>query len=290
MSESISEVTTLPSFGVRFTPTEIVINGKKELEQAVKQYADKYKDIAVTSATESDSKKILAELRKTSSELDNKRKLVKREYQEPLLDFESDIKAMQSQLSAVIEPIDTGIKELTEQHRNERKQEVIYLISEMAPNYGVKESDIEIDPTWLNKTTSKKKILDGIAGEMTQLKHQHDELDKSKLVVSQYAKAKGIEPDGWIEQVNQGNEIDYIFKQIDNAVSKREIERKNQEIQAAVDTANQQIVNNKIIDTETGTIVSRSVNLKITTTLKNMNLLKEYMDKLGIIYQKIQED
>lgn len=290
MSEAISEVTTLPSFGVQFTPTEIVINGKKELEQAVKQYADKYKDIAVTSATESDSKKILAELRKTSNELDNKRKLVKREYQEPLLDFEADIKAMQSQLSAVIEPIDTGIKELTEQHRNERKQEVTYLISEMAPNYGVKESDIEIDPTWLNKTTSKKKILDGIAVAMTQLKHQRDALDKSKLVVSQYAKAKGIEPDGWLELLDQGKEIDYIFKQIDNAVSKRKIQEKNKQAEQLAEESHQKIIGSKVIDEITGEVVSRTVVMRIVTTVTKMEDLKQFMIENQIKFERIQED
>ncbi|PAK68604.1 hypothetical protein B8W97_14395, partial [Staphylococcus haemolyticus] len=64
-------------------------------------------------------------------------------------------------LDSSINPIDAGLKELEEQQRQTRLEHVKALIAEMleAPGReGILASEIEIDPTWLNKSTSKRKI------------------------------------------------------------------------------------------------------------------------------------
>lgn len=59
---------------------------------------------------------------------------------------------------------------MEDQQRQLRLKHVQSLIAEMAPNYHVEPGEVEIDPTWLNKTTTKKKVTEGIADVMGYIK------------------------------------------------------------------------------------------------------------------------
>ncbi|WP_162257017.1 DUF1351 domain-containing protein, partial [Loigolactobacillus rennini] len=164
--------TVLPDFTVKYQPAPIVISNEAQLKQAVSEYAARYQDLVVTEETLADTKKVRAEMRKVVNQLDDNRKQVKRGYDQPLKDFEQQIKTLKGVVNQVITPIDQGIKELEERQRQARVETVKTTIAEMAPNYGVVPEDVEIIPEWLTKSISKKKLLDGIAGTMTIIKNE----------------------------------------------------------------------------------------------------------------------
>ena len=293
-----NEVTAiLPQFTVKYTPVPIEITNEAQLKQAITDYASKYKDLVVTEDTLADTKSVRAEMRKVVTELDANRKRVKKGYNQPLNDFETRIKSLKATINQVIEPIDQGIKDLEDKQREQRLLAVQALIDEMAPNYGVTAADIEINPEWLNKSISHKKLLDSIAGTMTAIKAERDRIATEELSVRKYAEANGQQSEGWVTQVSAGVDLVEIFKRIDQSVIRQkevaEQERKAEEAAAAVEKMKQKQVGSKTVDTETGELVNVvpeliETRLRIAGTQQQLQALKQFMDDSAIEYEYLE--
>ncbi|MEN2308348.1 DUF1351 domain-containing protein [Lentilactobacillus parabuchneri] len=278
---------SLPEYTIDYRPTVITINNFDQLKTAVEAYANKYQGMAVTASTEKESKSSRAELRKLKQALDDKRKEIRKKYAEPYQRFAAQIKDLEMTLDSSINPIDAGLKELEEQQRQLRLKHVQSLIAEMAPNYHVEPGEVEIDPTWLNKTTTKKKVTEGIADVMGYIKKQHDDLKTGISTITKYAQAYQIDPAGWIDQLKQGQDVNYLLQAIDNQVKLNKQKQQTLEAQAAEAQTHQIQQKGKTIDTNTGEVVSHSVSLKITATIPQMKLLRAFMDRNGIRYQRV---
>lgn len=277
----------LPDYTIDYRPTVISINNFDQLKTAVEAYAAKYQNLAVSTSTEKEAKASRAELRKLKTALDDKRKEIKKKYAEPYEVFAKQIKDLEATLDASINPIDSGLKELEEHQRQTRLEHVTALIAEMAPNYHVESNEVEINPTWLNKSTSKKKVTEGIADVMGYIKKKHDDLETGINAITKYAQAYNIDPAGWIDQLKQGQDVNYLIQAIDNQVKRNQEAQQKAEAQAAAEKVNQVQKGDQTIDKTTGEVVSHSVVLKITTTIPEMNLLKAYMDNKGIQYERV---
>lgn len=277
----------LPDYTIDYRPTVISINNFDQLKTAVEAYAAKYQNLAVSTSTEKEAKASRAELRKLKAALDDKRKEIKKKYAEPYVAFANQIKDLEATLDASINPIDSRLKELEEHQRQTRLEHVQALINEMAPNYHVESNEVEIDPTWLNKSTSKKKVTEGIADVMGYIKKKHDDLETGINAITKYAQAYNIDPAGWIDQLKQGQDVNYLIQAIDNQVKRNQEAQQKAEAQAAAEKVNQVQKGDQTIDKTTGEVVSHSVVLKITTTIPEMNLLKAYMDNKGIQYERV---
>jgi hypothetical protein len=281
----------LPDYSIEYTPTEIKINGLDGLKRAVTAYASRYTNIVVTDDTEHSAKDTRAKLNKLSTALDDKRKEIRREYNKPYDEFADTIKQLRAVVDQTIEPIDAGLKELTEQQRKLRKEHVLALIAEMAPNFGVKAEDLPINPKWLNKSTSKKTVTDGIAADMKQLKIDQDRHQQDITTLTKYADTQKVDPTPWLDQLEQGQDLDYLLKAVDNQVrvnaEREQAKQRKLEAEAAEAKTHQEVKGDAVIDTNTGEVVNRSVDLRITTTIAEMKLLKAYMDKRGIKYHKV---
>lgn len=278
---------SLPEYTIDYQLPVITINNFDQLKTAVEAYANKYQGMAVTASTEKEAKSSRAELRKLKQALDDKRKEIRKKYAEPYQRFADQIKDLEMTLDSSINPIDAGLKELEEQQRQLRLKHVNALIAEMAPNYHVEPGEVEIDPTWLNKTTTKKKVTEGIADVMGYIKKQHDDLKTGISTITKYAQAYHIDPAGWIDQLKQGQDVNYLLQAIDNQVKLNKQKQQTLEAQAAEAQTHQVQQKGKTIDTNTGEVVSHSVSLKITATIPQMKLLRAFMDSNKIRYQRV---
>ncbi|MFR0567627.1 DUF1351 domain-containing protein [Lentilactobacillus parabuchneri] len=278
---------SLPEYTIDYQLPVITINNFDQLKTAVEAYANKYQGMAVTTSTEKESKSSRAELRKLKQALDDKRKEIRKKYAEPYQRFAAQIKDLEATLDSSINPIDAGLKELEEQQRQLRLKHVNALIAEMAPNYHVEPSEIDIDPTWLNKTTTKKKVIEGIADAMGYIKKQHDDLKTGISTITKYAQAYHIDPAGWIDQLKQGQDVNYLLQAIDNQVKLNKQKQQILEAQAAEAQTHQIQQKGKTIDTNTYEVVSQTVVLKITATIPQMKLLRAFMDSNQIRYQRV---
>lgn len=278
---------SLPEYTIDYQLPVITINNFDQLKTAVEAYANKYQGMAVTASTEKESKSSRAELRKLKQALDDKRKEIRKKYAEPYQRFAAQIKDLEMTLDSSINPIDAGLKELEEQQRQLRLKHVNALIAEMAPNYHVEPGEVEIDPTWLNKTTTKKKVTEGIADVMGYIKKQHDDLKTGISTITKYAQAYHIDPAGWIDQLKQGQDVNYLLQAIDNQVKLNQEAEQRKQAQQATEQANEIKRGSKTVNKTTGEIVSRDVTLTITATVPQMNRLKQFMDSNGIIYRRV---
>lgn len=279
---------TLPDYRVEYLPTTISIQNYEQLQQTVDDYANKFNNMVVTEATEKDAKNIRAELRKVSTALDTRRKEIKRNFNQPYDAFAKKVNVLRASLDQAIIPIDRGLKELEEQQRQERLAGVQELIEEMAPNYGVEPTEIEVEPTWLNKTISKKKIVDGIAGTMVSIKKAKDKLATDILTITKYAEVQKVDPSGWVDQLKQGQDVDYLMAAIDAQVKRKAEKQRQLEAKTAEEQTHQETRGNVVIDTDTGEVVSHKVALMIITTIPKMELLKNFMDANQIQYERVK--
>lgn len=255
-------------FSVDFKKSEITVSHKEQFESAVRAYAKKYKGLVIDPDNIEDAKKVRAEMNKVKKGLDNKRKEIKKEFSQPLTEFEKWIKEQNEQIQNVVSPIDEGIKEMDAREQKKRYDLMMAEITEIAPNYGVEVDELTINPSWANKgyfTTKgklNKKALNEIIGEMKAVKAEKDQLEANKLLIANYAEAVGQEPESWVVQVENGATPQDLMKQIDQAIKAKNVrleqeakQKEYEDASAALET-NKVEIGSKIIDEETGEIVN----------------------------------
>lgn len=289
-------------FSVEYQPTKIVINNQDKLERALKAYINKYSGLVVSEQTLPDDKKVKRELNSLKKQLNDKRIEIHKTFDQPYIDFKASIDGMLSQIDEVVNPIDEGISKFEEQQKQQRLEDVKAEIAEMAPNYNVKPDEIEIEDTWLNKSLSRTKRTKAIADNMAFVAGKKQELANNILAVTKYADSKDIEPDGWVDQLRQGQDVSYVIIAIDNAVAKKkaaeEKAHKQAEYQNEMDKLHQKQVGDVKIDTNTGEIVKDpivedkqiSCTLKITANIEQLWQVRNFLDDNHIKFETIKNN
>ncbi|ASL37012.1 Phage protein [Lactiplantibacillus plantarum] len=283
-----NEVINLPDYKVDYQPVPIKINNLEGLQAAIAQYVSRYSNLVITEDNVTDSKQVRAKLNKLKKVLDDRRKEIKRNYNQPLREFETKVKKLEASIDMIIDPIDEGLGELEVQRREQRKVDVMGLIAEMAPNYDVEVDEIEFDPRWLNKSISNKQITQEVASSMTVVKQAKDKLATATTMITKYAQAVDVDPIPWIDQLKQGQDVQYLLQAIDRQVeSAKERERQRELKQQVAAEHQQETSTGKIVDTDTGEVVSLTRTLKITATKDQMWGLSSYMKKNGIKFEAV---
>ena len=284
----LNEIIALPDYSVDYKPSPILINNISGLQSAIAQYVARYSDLVITEDNVKETKQVRSGLNKLKKALDDRRKEIKREYNQPLRDFENEVTKLKCSIDKVIDPIDTSLGELEVQRRDRKEQHVFALIHEMAPNYGVEAAEIELDPHWLNKTSNDKKIISEIASVMKTVKETKDKLATATTMVTKYAQAVDVDPIPWIDQLKQGQDVQYLLEAIDRQVESAKEREHQRELKQQVAAEHQQETSTgKIVDTDTGEVVSLTRTLKITATKDQMWGLSSYMKKNGIKFEAV---
>ena len=283
-----NEVINLPDYTVDYQPVPIKINNLEGLQASIAQYVSRYSNLVITEDNVTDSKQVRAKLNKLKKALDDRRKEIKRNYNQPLREFETEVKNLEAIIDMIIDPIDEGRGELEVQRREQRKADVMGLIAEMASNYDVGVDEIELDPRWLNKSISNKQITQEVASSMTVVKQAKDKLVTATTMITKYAQAVDVDPIPWIDQLKQGQDVQYLLQAIDRQVeSAKERERQRELKQQLAAEHQQETSTGKIVDTDTGEVVSLTRTLKITATKDQMWGLSSYMKKNGIKFEAV---
>ncbi|AVK60554.1 hypothetical protein C5Z25_01665 [Lactobacillus sp. CBA3605] len=279
----------LPDYTVDYKPVPIIINNLDGLQAAIAQYVARYSDLVITEGNVKDTKQVRAKLNSLKRALDERRKEIKRGYNQPLKEFEVVVKTLENQIDTVIAPIDMGLSELEVQRRQQREDELLVLLDEMAPNYGIEVNEIEIDPRWLNKSISHKQVITEIAASMTTIKNAKDKLETDTQMINRYATVQHVDPLPWVDQLDQGQDVQHLLVAIDKQVKSTKERQRQQDLQAQVDAEHQvQTKSGKIVDTNTGEVVSLTRILKITATRDKMWDLSTYMKQHDIKFETVE--
>ncbi|TAS39489.1 hypothetical protein BV265_02860, partial [Lactiplantibacillus plantarum] len=115
-----------------------------------------------------------------------------------------------------------------------------------------------------------------------------DKLATATTMITKYAQAVDVDPIPWIDQLKQGQDVQYLLQAIDRQVeSAKERERQRELKQQLAAEHQQETSTGKIVDTDTGEVVSLTRTLKITATKDQMWGLSSYMKKNGIKFEAV---
>jgi hypothetical protein len=250
---------------VDFKQSQITVKNKEVLEQAIDSYSKKYAGLVFDKDSIADAKKAKAEMNNVAKGLDTKRKEVKKEYNEPLKQFESWVKELKGKIDKTIEPIDAGIKEIEEVEKLERKTIIEDLVAEMAEAHNVEVEEVPLNPKWWELVGSfgknnkpNKKTLEDIHFVMTQVNDKKKQLESDILVVGNYAKAVGLEPESWTVQVRNGQTPAQLMKLMDSAIKEKNAKAEYEAamVKLAEEQKQEQEINyGRAFDPETGEVV-----------------------------------
>lgn len=285
MENKLSNI-KVEDYSVEFKPATIKINGIEKLASLISSNIQKYQNLAITSENVKDAKKIKANLNKLKKALDGKRLEIKKANAQPYLNIEKQIKDIENSINEVIDPISDAVKELDDQEKEARHEWVNSLIQEMASTRNIEPSEVEFNPLWLRKSMSKYAVEKDLDDVMKQIVTAHKAIEVNVDLVKQLCEAKNIEPDAFVVQAQSGKPADELMKAIKQAEKARNF-RLNAKIARDRLIASKQVkVADKVINKDTGEVVSNVYHLEISTTDKKMESLRSYLDSNDISYKE----
>lgn len=254
-------------FSVDFKQSEITVANKEQFEQAIKGYASKYENLIIDENNVADAKNVRVEINKVKKGLDEKRREIKKNFNEPLKQFESWVKDQSGEIEKVLRPIDQGIKELEEIEKQKRKSSIEILVKEMCETHKVEFEDVEIQASWwepsgaftkTNKPT--KKTLEAISFTLNQIAEKQKQLESDIIIVSNYAQAIGLEPESWAVQVKNGSTPAQLMKMMDEAIRDKQAKKEYEEAMSRLEKESVEIADTGVsYDPETGEVVSENL-------------------------------
>lgn len=285
MENELSNI-KVEDYSVKFVPAVIKINGIEKLASLIDSNISKYQNLAVTADNVKDAKKIKANLNKLRKALDGKRLEIKKANAQPYLNIEKQIKDIENSINEVVEPISNAVKELDDQEKEARREWVNSLIKEMAAARDIEPSEVEFNPLWLRKSMSKIAIEKDLYDVMKQIITAHKAIETNVELVKQLCEAKNIEPDAFVVQAKNGQPADELMNSIQQAEKAREFRLNAKKARDRVIASKQVKVADKVIDKDTGEVVSSIHHLEISTTDEKMESLRSYLDSNDISYKE----
>lgn len=222
-----NELTNNLDFSVDYKKSEIKINNQEQLETTVQNYAKKYEGLIFTEDDIQEGKDVRAELNKVAAAIDDKRKAVKKEFNEPYLAFESNVKRIIGMIKEVSDPIDSGIKELEEKQKKEKAALINEKINELTKEAGLEPAMIDTNYTWLNKTVSFKKITENIVSQIEAIKKEEERKQGEISIVTNFCEALHIDSEGWLKGLERGETAAQIITEIQATEKRKKNEKSN---------------------------------------------------------------
>lgn len=225
--------------------------------------------------------------------------------------FESSIKSYVEKIDQVKNNIDVGIKDFDERERQKREEVLKTTIADMAPNYEILVEELEVDPSWANKTNFTKKgevnskTIKVIADKMGFIALEKSQIEGDKKTVQTFADLNGLEPYAWENLIVQGHSVNDVLERMKQASEQKKrdeeerarqsaAEKEYQEAMAKLEQEQQQTIGDKIIDQETGEVVEEIIEdeilkftLEISGPKSKLYALNQYMTDQGIEFQKV---
>ncbi|QHM53352.1 DUF1351 domain-containing protein [Pediococcus acidilactici] len=270
MTNAIADV----SSHVEFKPAELKLTNRDAIMDRAKEIRDQFKmdNPVITAENLAGNKLVLRDLKKQKKLLDEARLEVKRQYNKPLDAFTSDIKKAQSIIDEAINPLETAVNDVEEKQKQERKQRIMDVATQIFDQYEVDIDELEFDKRWLNKTYQKTKRENEIIAQAVELRKQKDQLAKDAEAVNNLANGRNLDPEPFIQQLQNGIPLADVTQNIDAAAKQAEHRKEQQErleiarqAQAKAELeAKTKTVGNKRVDKTTGEVVDEYRTFRFT--------------------------
>ena len=152
---------------VKFPKYEATLKSAQKLNEALS-------NVTVTEDTIKTNKKLVAEVRKEADKLDDARKKVKSEINEPYVEFEKLVKNIVNTVKQGEDLIRQQVREFEEKERQEKYNQLLEIINLRLNHYTlIQQSNIDIDlilePRLLNKSVSMNKAEEQIVEKLENI-------------------------------------------------------------------------------------------------------------------------
>src|SRR5699024_8213227 len=183
----------------------------------------------------------LAELRKGKKAVDEYRKKIKRELNQPVLKFEEKCKSLNKYFDEVINPLNDQLKAFVEQERQDKLDGLISVRNDLIKEYGLDKEfadQVEIDDSLLAKSVSDKVAKESIEFMIKNLKMEQDkraadiEVVETNVKLANAENNLNISSNSYVRllEVYGIEHVKRLIKEhVQNEVEKREVERLKQE-------------------------------------------------------------
>lgn len=206
---------------VEMTQGSFEIKGYDDLKQAIEKEVKKYDGLIIAyddKKTIKAGKDSRAELNKVSKAIDDFRKQYKKQYNEPLAQFEAKMNELKSILDEAVIKIKKPLDEVEERAKEEKRKQVQTLIDELTDGY-----EIVFDNKWLNATTKDLDIRMAIIAQVDEAKEKARIREANVKMVRTFAEDLGQNPDAWVAMVDYESTADIYEKM--KAAKQREEEK-----------------------------------------------------------------
>lgn len=170
-----------------FAAPKIVIN-YETLKAELGNMLESYKGLVVTEETLAGGKAAQKELASLRAKIDTYRKDKKKELEKPIKHFEAQCKELIALVDAVEQPIKEGIKVYDDQKREEKRQQALELIAEVAAEQGLNEkyaAQLTVIDKYMNLTATKKAVREDLENRAFALKVEQDrEAERLEVIKS----------------------------------------------------------------------------------------------------------
>ncbi|MCT1178853.1 DUF1351 domain-containing protein [Lactococcus lactis] len=225
-------------FNVTFEPAKIEVLDREKFEAQINSIAQANSNRLVTIDSMADDKKTRAELRKLSKSLNDEKIRIKKEYNQPLTEFEVWFKKAVEVLEKAISQIDSGIKEVESEQKEVRKKVVHELLVELTTDTEVDSRIFEnfVDD-WakasnFNDIKPKKQLIDSITYVIDGEKQKIAEYKANKDTISNFCFGNNVSDTPYIRMLDSGKSVSEVMSAISEDVlfekQRKEAERQRQ--------------------------------------------------------------
>ena len=265
---------------IDFENYEILINKAKEL-------ATQYSNLIIT---DQDSYKfasqVKAELNKVIKAISDERIRIKKEFNNPLTEFESKVKEITGEIETGKNQIDGRIREYDQRLKDEKQNKINYLIQQHAGD-----RYIEQNPKWLNKTFTDSKIVEEIKEQVAFAEKEEQRIETETQLIKDTCKANDIETDGFLSMYQSGSEVSDVLTAINRSVIKRKegTEGQTEEVapEPTIETVDYHAELSEGIETRKP---KETYNLEIKATEQQFAAIERYLKSNGIHFELTTND
>ena len=167
----------------------------------VKKQVASYQGLVFEDDDIKNAKSTVAELRKYRSDIEDRRKQTKKDWNKPYEAFESKVKEAVKAIDETIDPIATQIAEAEEKRKQEKKDAIIEIKAKLCEG-SIADEFIHScswfdDPRWLNATVSLRKVEEQILEKKAQVEEglqviQSTGGDHVSMLLEEYRKSGDV--------------------------------------------------------------------------------------------------
>ncbi len=284
-----------------FQPAEIEISNYDKLVQTAEMVAKHYDSLVLKDSELSEINEVHRELNSFIKGLDEDRLKVKREYNEPLKEFEGKIKHVTELLNKPLQDIKNARDEILTKQEEARTEALNDYLERQLKDSKVRIEDIEIPNSWTNKgnwtekLNPRKKLTDEVKREIERLEEENKKKLADREVLEAFLDEKGMEHEGWTSQLEYRSSLDIIQKIQRIEEQKKEMEEAERLHKLEVEEENKSAIPTPEeaefleFEREFEEVAEQTITekIKVTGTIDQLNRLNKFMVENGITVEPI---